>query len=187
MTRFSTLRGQLAVALTSVLLLSLAVYAVGIYVVLSHHVYGLLDLGLHEEAELLTRRLGLSPGGRLRWVGEDAPTFVEEEPRGAHWIEVRSSEGTLLLEASSDSARPHLGLAFAGASRDPRSFVLSDGRPVRLLTMTTLVGGRSATRRASRVSSRRPSTRPWPASRARSSSSAASRTMPRTSSGPRSP
>ncbi len=142
MRRFSTLRAQLAVTLTSVLLLSLGVYVVGIYVVLSRHVYGLLDLGLHEEAELLVRRLELGPGGGVHWAGEDAPTFVEEEPGGAHWTEVRSPEGTLLLDASSDPRRPHLGVPFTGANRDPRSFVLPGAFPVRLLTETALVGGR---------------------------------------------
>lgn len=150
MRRPETLRANLGVTLTSVLLVSLALYACGVYVVLARHVYGLLDLGLHEEAELLARRLELRPDGGVRWTGRDSPTFVEEEPEGAHWVEVRSPEGELLLEASSDPSRPHLGLGFSPGVHEPRSFARPDGSVARLLAVPAVLGGRRLLLRVAR-------------------------------------
>lgn len=142
MRRLSSLRARLAFSLTSVLVLSLGVYAVGIYAVLSRHVYRLLDLGLHEEVELMAHRLEVDAQGGVRWAGGNEPALVEEEPGGAHWIEVRSPEGVVLFEATSATGRPHISLPFSPTADDPYSLQLPGGLTVRTLTEPARVGQR---------------------------------------------
>jgi heavy metal sensor kinase len=143
-----SLRARLTLWYTTVAALSLGFYSVGIYTILLGHLYGDLDLQLHEEIEIAASRIDVAPDGTLVWQAGEGVVPAEEEPAGARWVEVWSVDGKRLLRAS--SAEPEdLGPA---PRHDPRqgsrTLTLPSGLHVRTLTKEAWVGGRALLVRA---------------------------------------
>jgi heavy metal sensor kinase len=142
----ASLRAKIGAALTAVLVLSLALYAVSVYAVLSRHAYRSLDLELHEEAELVARRMERADDGTLRWRSGE-PARAQEEPGGAHWVEVWEGRSLALGDSSVD--RP---LRLGAPSGEPSAAytVGSGDGAVRIVTARATVGNRTVLLRVGR-------------------------------------
>jgi heavy metal sensor kinase len=143
-----SLRGRIGIVLTAVLILSVALYAASVYVVLSRHAYRSLDLELHEEAELAVRRLERAADGTLRWHGGAEPARTEEEPGGAHWLEIWDPAGVLLLRDSSVERR--LALDPPTGAGPPVQTIGRGDDAVRVLVGPATIGGRPVLLRVAR-------------------------------------
>jgi heavy metal sensor kinase len=143
-----SLRARLTAWYTTVAALSLGAYSVGIYFILLGHLYGDLDLQLHEEIEVAVNRIETASDGTLAWQGGEGIVLAEEEPGGARWIEVWSHEGKLLLSAASTAPQDLGPVPRQDIGERSRSMTLRSGARVRILTKGARVGGRPVLVRA---------------------------------------
>jgi hypothetical protein len=143
--RGRSLRARLTYWYTGVLAATLGVYACVVLLALTRHLYDDLDLHLHEEIEVAVHRIEIRADGTAAW--RDETSTVEEEPGGERWLEAWDENGRRLVRWASTAP---VDLGPMDVRSIGRTIVLSDGRTVRVLTKTAVIGGRRLWLRAAR-------------------------------------
>jgi heavy metal sensor kinase len=146
----ASIRVRLTAWYAVVLALMLVVYATATFVAVRHEFFEQFDDQLHDDFETAEGFLTPTDGGRIAWSGDGRHDSDNDEDRGSDaWL----ASGEQVYRSGASASLPPVALAATTAEKRYESIV-ANGRPWRMLTGTTLVGGRAVVLRVSRAETR---------------------------------